>query len=590
MKFYGRGAMKAGLLRPAHRTAWLVAVLLMPALAAALEPDEIALVVNKNVPESRALAETYAKARHIPNGRIIETTSNPVAANSPAEEITYLDFEPQIAQPVRQFLAKNQLTDKVKCLVTFWGVPLRVGPRTLGPFEVAELKQIQKELGLAKWQMLQSIGALETLARQADPTFLPEKGDGLPQIARRLDAAVNALVRTLPSMPEGRQKFIQALGNVEQLVGTDRTRQIMGNPAVAPLLARPPSPQEVERAAANVKRNEQELSQMEAHAITPQQRTAARDLAQKNLGLTVYGYILAAQLDLFDTTQSDAAVDSELALIWWDNYPRRKWVENPLSFRYQTAVRQHRAAPGPHTLMVSRLDGPGVETVRKIIDTSVRVEAAGLSGQVVLDARGMPLGNAFGQYDQTIRNLGQLLQTKTSLKVTLDDKPALLPAHQLNDPPIAVYCGWYSLRNYSPPGRFADGAVGFHVASFELISLRLPGERGWVRGLLSDGVVGTVGPVAEPYLHSFPTADEFFPLLFTGKLTLAEVYWRTTPLASWMQTLIGDPLYTPYKVNPPLDVANLPQGLEEALTPPESAPPATQPAADTAQAPAANDR
>ena len=49
-----------------------------------------------------------------------------------------------------------------------------------------------------------------------------------------------------------------------------------------------------------------------------------------------------------------------------------------------------------------------------------------------------------------------------------------------------------------------------------------------MRGLLIDGVVGTLGPVAEPYLQSFPTADEFFPLLLTGKLTLAEVYWRTT--------------------------------------------------------------
>lgn len=573
--------MKPGLLRWARRWGCLAVVLSMPSLAAALEPDEIALVVNKNVPESRQLAEEYARARHIPEGRIIETTSNPVAANSPAEEIAYVDFEPQIAQPVREFLTKNNLREKVKCLVTFWGVPLRVGQRTLGPFEVAELKQIQKDLGSTKWQMLQSIGALETLARQVDRTFLPEKGDELPQIARRLDAAVNALVRTLPSVPEGRQKFIQALGNIEQLVGTDRTRQIMGNPAVVRLLARAPSAAQVGTAGANVARYQKELADAEAHASTPQERARARDLAQKNMGLTVYGYILAAQLDLFDTTQSDAAVDSELALIWWDAYPRRKWVENPLSFHYQSAVRQRRAAPAPLTIMVSRLDGPGVEIVRRIIQTSLRVEAAGLTGQVVLDARGMAIDNAFGQYDQTIRNLGELLRTKTSLKVTLDNNPALLPAHQLNDPPIALYCGWYSLRNYSPPGRFADGSVGFHVASFELISLRLPGERGWVRGLLSDGVVGTLGPVAEPFLHAFPTADDFFPLLLTGKLTLAEVYWRTTPLASWMQALIGDPLYNPYKTNPPLAVDNLPAALSDALAPPEFAPPSTQPAATT---------
>jgi uncharacterized protein (TIGR03790 family) len=573
--------MKFWLLRISRRSAWLVVVLLMPSLAAALVPDEIALVINKNVPESRQLAEEYAKARHIPDGRIIETTSNPIAVNSPAEEITYLDFEPQIAQPVRDFLTKNNLRDKVKCLVTFWGVPLRVGQRTLGPLEVAELKEIQKELGATKWQILQSLGAVETMARQADPTFLAEKGEDLPQIPRRLDAAVNALVRRLPSASRGQQKFIQALGSIEQLVGTDRTRQIMGNPAVARLLARPPSREEVAKAAANVAQYQKDLAEAEAHGNTPEGRALARDIARKNMGLTVYGYILAAQLDLFDTTQSEAAVDSELALIWWTNYPRRKWVENPLSFRYQAALRQRRIGLPPVMVMVSRLDGPGVEVVRKIIETSVRVEAQGLSGQVVLDARGLPQGNGFGQYDQTIRNLADLLKAKTTLKVTLDNKPALLPAHQLNDPPIAVYCGWYSLRNYSPPGRFADGAVGFHVASFELISLRLPGERGWVRGLLSDGVVGTLGPVAEPFLQSFPTADEFFPLLFTGKVTLAEAYWRTTPMASWMHALIGDPLYNPYKNNPPLAVANLPDELTVALAAPLVAPPSTQPSPGT---------
>src|SRR5262249_57076202 len=104
-------------------------------------------------------------------------------------------------------------------------------------------------------------------------------------------------------------------------------------------------------------------------------------------------------------------------------------------------------------------------------------------------------------------------------------------------------------------------AVGFHVASFELISLHDRNEKGWVRGLLNDGVAATLGPVAEPYLQSFPPADEFFPLLLTGKLTLSEVYWRTTPMVSWMQTCIGDPLYTPFKNNPALKPHDLPKPL-----------------------------
>jgi hypothetical protein len=83
--------------------------------------------------------------------------------------------------------------------------------------------------------------------------------------------------------------------------------------------------------------------------------------------------------------------------------------------------------------------------------------------------------------------------------------------------------------------------------------------------LIQDGVVGTLGPVAEPYLHAFPPADEFFPLLLSGELSLAEVYWKTTPVTSWMVTCIGDPLYRPYKVNPPLKRDDLPERLSGAF-------------------------
>src|SRR4029450_4734408 len=125
-----------------------------------------------------------------------------------------------------------------------------------------------------------------------------------------------------------------------------------------------------------------------------------------------------------------------------------------------------------------------------------------------------------------------------------------------------------SLRKYVPGMIFNRGAVGFHIASSELVSLHPPTETGWVRGLMSDGVVAALGPVAEPYLHSFPPADEFFPLLMTGKLTLAEVYWTTTPLTSWMQACIGDPLYNPYRAIPSMKVEDLPLLLRSTIQAP----------------------
>ena len=79
--------------------------------------------------------------------------------------------------------------------------------------------------------------------------------------------------------------------------------------------------------------------------------------------------------------------------------------------------------------------------------------------------------------------------------------------------------------------------------------------------MIQNGVVATVAGVDEPYLGAFPLPEEFFPLLMTGKYTLAECYWRTTPMSSWRLTLIGNPLYNPYHANPPLRLSDLPKGL-----------------------------
>jgi uncharacterized protein (TIGR03790 family) len=137
-----------------------------------------------------------------------------------------------------------------------------------------------------------------------------------------------------------------------------------------------------------------------------------------------------------------------------------------------------------------------------------------------------------------------------------------LPANSVKD--AAIYCGWYSLQKYVPACTFVPGAVGYHVASYEMTTLRTESHQ-WVRGLLNDGIAATLGAVTEPYLNAFPKPDEFFPLLFTGKLTLAEVYWRTTPVVSWRVAMIGDPLYNPFKAHPALLVEALPPGLDKAL-------------------------
>jgi hypothetical protein len=71
-------------------------------------------------------------------------------------------------------------------------------------------------------------------------------------------------------------------------------------------------------------------------------------------------------------------------------------------------------------------------------------------------------------------------------------------------------------------------------------------------------------------------------LLLTGKLTLAECYWKTVPMTSWMMSLVGDPLYTPFKVNPQIREDQLSDLLKRALQPDAPLPtPARAPGAST---------
>ena len=85
--------------------------------ASALEPDEIALVVNSNVPDGVELAKFYAKQRHIPDNRIL-VLDLPKADAMPARM-----YEDQVVPQVRDFINTSHLETKLKCLVSFYGVP-----------------------------------------------------------------------------------------------------------------------------------------------------------------------------------------------------------------------------------------------------------------------------------------------------------------------------------------------------------------------------------------------------------------------------------------------------------------------------------
>ena len=241
-----------------------------------------------------------------------------------------------------------------------------------------------------------------------------------------------------------------------------------------------------------------------------------------------------------------ASLDSEIALVFEKDYPLSGWIFNPyyLGFKNKTLPIKKE-----HVLMVSRLDGPDVKTVKRIIDDSIKTEEKGLSGIAYFDARWPDPGHkklsAYALYDRSIHLASGRVKKSRRLPVVLDEKQDLFKPGACPD--AALYCGWYSLANYVDAFQWKSGSIGYHIASSECSTLKQKNSNVWCKKMLEKGVAATIGPVSEPYVNAFPLPELFFGLLVDGNLTLAECYLISIPYLSWKMVLVGDPLYRPFK-------------------------------------------
>ncbi|MDW8261676.1 MAG: TIGR03790 family protein [Phycisphaerales bacterium] len=508
---------------------WLLAA---PVGLAGLTADQLLLVVNENVPVGIDLARHYAVQRGVPEAQIL-----PLALPT-GEEMSPDEYERLLADPIRLFLRG---VPHVRCIVTLPGVPIRIAARTASPELDAELRLILRQLGQIEPKLSAAALEAERLAKQADPSFVPQRGDGVEGTMARIRHAALHTANTAGTVPAERRAEL------------DRQWQRISRMLEEPVAeSEPPS----------TKASTEPAAFSEGYSIGCEaSRRQSRELARR-LGLARYAQMLDAQRDFLAGEQADAAVDNELAAVGWGLYRRARWQGNPLHLSASgTAARQ--------TMMVSRLDGPSPEVVRRMINDSLAVERAGLRGVIVLDSWNKPLKkpdgsiDGYGRYDQTLRELRDILAGQSAMPVVFEATDQLVAQNSHAD--IALYCGWYDPGRVQLPGTFARGAVGFHVASYTAVSLRASGGGLWAPELLSAGVCATVGPVSEPYLSAFPDAHEFFALLLSGRLTLAECYWATCPKISWKMMLLGDPLYRPFAVNPPLSPDQLPERLRLSL-------------------------
>jgi len=386
----------------------------------ALEPDEILVIANRQISASEKIAEYYCEKRNIPTKNIIYLA----LGYEPREGISRDDYERSLALPVRREL-QRRFPGEIRCLVTTYGIPIKVGPRGLLPGMGGKLNELKLQVGEEK----------------------------------------------------------QKLEQLEQ------------DPA------------------------------LDSNQVSIERKQINQKITRLQL-----------EIDRISGRETNASVDSELSMVLFRPYDLYRWQPNML--------RGDVLGLGFRTLMVSRLDGPGYEIIKGIIDKALTAEETGLKGIAYIDSRGFKQKNLYGYFDQSLRDLAAFISSSTKMPIKAEQTGKLFAPGSC--PQTAVYCGWYSLKKYVDAFDFVDGAVGFHIASFEAQHLRDPNSTTWCAAMLADGITATLGPVNEPYLHTFPQPKAFFAELFEGDC-LVEAYYHTKPFNSWQFVLIGDPLYRPFK-------------------------------------------
>jgi len=422
---YNRGSIFTkleGILKMSVRTEAVILLILVCCGAGyALEPNEIMVIANSDIAESVEIAQYYCAKRDVPADNIFTLSLE----TGPNDTITRDNYEKQLAEPIRKKLSGPEFISKIRCLLTTYGVPIKVGSRGVLEGQDDRLKQ------------------LEELA----------------------------------------QKERSNLEQLEQSVEANTAKE---------------------------------------------KKTISRKLDK-----------LQSEIDYVVGKETNASVDSELSMVLSGDYELYRWQRNKL--------KDSVLCLSFDTLMVSRLDGPGFQIAKCLVDKAIAAEKTGLKGVAYIDSRGIADDKkpySFGHVDQSLRDLAVLTGLRTEMIVKQEQTEELFsPGSCLQ---VAIYCGWYSLKKYVDAFDFVEGAVGYHISSWEAVDLRDPNSTQWCPAMLTDGITATLGSVAEPYLHSFPEPKAFFLELFKGRC-LVEAYYRTKPFNSWQLVLIGDPLYRPFK-------------------------------------------
>jgi uncharacterized protein (TIGR03790 family) len=145
----------------------------------ALAPSEIMVVVNGRIDAGREIASDYMRHRRVPMSNLLEVRT------TTTEAVSRRDYEAQIAAPARTRLRALASSQRIRCLLLIFGLPLRVLPEEPSPDEVRQLESLRQQRATvaAEIERLKAQGA-------------PDEEDRLRLRIAQLDAEAARLQRS----------------------------------------------------------------------------------------------------------------------------------------------------------------------------------------------------------------------------------------------------------------------------------------------------------------------------------------------------------------------------------------------------------
>ncbi len=112
----------------------------------ALQAEEILLIANRNLSSSIELAKYYSKKRQIPADNLLTVNM------TDQEDCSREEYQRQLLEPLRKYLAQRQGT-QIRCLLLFYGIPLRVAAPELSQPQWRELEDLKHTRKQIDWQL-----------------------------------------------------------------------------------------------------------------------------------------------------------------------------------------------------------------------------------------------------------------------------------------------------------------------------------------------------------------------------------------------------------------------------------------------------